>query len=172
MDLTKKIMACLVAFSMGSGIVPHQVDEGQTINPIQPTSRTVTVADGVWTFEGYDAQSKIAADDQVSQQDGLIHFTGTWTFEKSGNPDPENSGPDQPDPEQPVDPDQPTKPEQPSKPDQSNPSQPNKGDSVDAGRRTNLLFSSLLLLVSGICMFGVVGLKAYKFNEKTDKKGR
>lgn len=193
---------------------PNQYDEGQTVNAIQPTQTTVTVADGTWTFNGYDSDSKVADANQAIEN-GVITFTGTWTFEKSSNPDPENPGPgpDQPDPDKPVDPDQPinpdqpdpdkpvdpdkpidpdqptdpeqpvdpekptepnqpTKPEQPSKPDQSNPSQPNKGDSVDTGRRTNLLFSSLLLLVSGICMLGVVGLKAYKFNEKTDKKGR
>ena len=193
---------------------PNQYDEGQTVNAIQPTQTTVTVADGTWTFNGYDSDSKVADANQANEN-GVITFTGTWTFEKSSNPDPENPGPgpDQPDPDKPVDPDQPinpdqpdpdkpvdpdkpidpdqptdpeqpvdpekptepnqpTKPEQPSKPDQSNPSQPNKGDSVDTGRRTNLLFSSLLLLVSGICMLGVVGLKAYKFNEKTDKKGR
>lgn len=193
---------------------PNQYDEGQTVNAIQPTQTTVTVADGTWTFNGYDSDSKVADANQANEN-GVITFTGTWAFEKSSNPDPENPGPgpDQPDPDKPVDPDQPinpdqpdpdkpvdpdkpidpdqptdpeqpvdpekptepnqpTKPEQPSKPDQSNPSQPNKGDSVDTGRRTNLLFSSLLLLVSGICMLGVVGLKAYKFNEKTDKKGR
>ena len=75
-----------------------QYEEGQIINAIRPAQTTVIVDDGVWVFEGYDANKKEADMDNL-EEDGLIHFTGTWTFYESEDPD------------KPVDPDKPTDPD-------------------------------------------------------------
>ena len=53
--------------------------EGETISAIPVTSTEVEVSDGVWTFAGYDAYSKIAAQENLNP-DGNVCFTGTWTF--------------------------------------------------------------------------------------------
>ncbi|WP_218958875.1 immunoglobulin-like domain-containing protein [Eggerthella guodeyinii] len=45
---------------------------GTTVSAIQPGETTVEVTDGVWTFKGYDADSKVAS--------GNVHFVGTWVF--------------------------------------------------------------------------------------------
>lgn len=161
---------------------PIQYDEGQTIDAIQPTSTSVTVADGTWTFEGYDDNSKVADQTNVNAE-GNILFTGTWTFQKSTDPDqPTNPDkpvdPDQPvdpdkpnqptNPDQPIDPNEPTEPNNPAQPDTNEPEQskPNKPGSVDTGRRTNLLLSSLLFLGAGISMLGVVLMKAKSFHDQ------
>ena len=54
--------------------------EGATITAKNPTQLEFEVPDGVWTFEGYDADSKTANADNVNE-DGYIQFTGTWIFE-------------------------------------------------------------------------------------------
>ena len=54
--------------------------EGDTITAKNPTQLEFEVSDGVWTFEGYDADSKTANADNVNE-DGYIQFTGTWIFE-------------------------------------------------------------------------------------------
>ena len=54
--------------------------EGDTITAKDPTQLEFEVSDGVWTFEGYDADSKIANADNVNEDDN-IQFTGTWIFE-------------------------------------------------------------------------------------------
>ena len=54
--------------------------EGDTITAKNPTQLEFEVSDGVWTFEGYDADSKTANADNVNE-DGNIQFTGTWIFE-------------------------------------------------------------------------------------------
>jgi len=47
------------------------------VTAAQPSASTVDVADGTWTFTGYDADSKT-----ISGAD--ITFTGTWTFKAAG----------------------------------------------------------------------------------------
>ena len=54
--------------------------EGDIITAKNPTQLEFEVSDGVWTFEGYDADSKTANADNVNE-DGYIQFTGTWIFE-------------------------------------------------------------------------------------------
>ena len=153
-----------------------QYEEGQIINAIRPAQTTVIVDDGVWVFEGYDANKKEADMDNL-EEDGLIHFTGTWTFYESEDPDkpvdPDKpSNPDKPinpdkpvDPNKPTNPDKPTEPSKPVNPNQSQSNKPNKPGSVDTGRRTNLLISSLLLLVSAASTLGVC-LKLHKSNDE------
>ena len=157
-----------------------QYEEGQIINAIRPAQTTVIVDDGVWVFEGYDANKKEADMDNL-EEDGLIHFTGTWTFQKSGNPD-KPVDPDKPtDPDRPVDPNKPTNPDQPtdpnrptdpskpntpSYPNQQNQNKPTQPGSVGTATRTNLLFSSILLLVSGIFALIAVGLRLHKSNDE------
>ena len=54
---------------------------GDKVTAIQPEKTSVKVADGVWTFEGYDANEKEAISG--------VTFTGTWKFTKNpaGNDD-------------------------------------------------------------------------------------
>lgn len=162
--------------------------EGTMINATQPEKTRVEVSEGIWTFNGYDSLSKLASKDNLNAE-GYIQFIGTWTFEKSSYPgkptdpdkpvDPDKpEGPDQPtDPNKPGNPDKPgspNKPNVPNKPGQpgsntsahSNTIKPNEGDSVGTGTRTNLLFSSILLLVSGILALIAVGLRSHKFNDE------
>jgi len=54
--------------------------EGDTITAKNPTQLELEVSDGVWTFEGYDADSK-TANANSANEDGNIQFTGTWIFE-------------------------------------------------------------------------------------------
>lgn len=49
-----------------------------TVNAIQPAQIAMKVSDGVWTFEGYDADSKVV--------DSNVEFTGTWTFKPNEVP--------------------------------------------------------------------------------------
>ena len=58
----------------------NKYSEGDTINAIQPGETKVAVTDGVWTFKGYDADSKIASE-TTADEDRNIKFTGTWEFE-------------------------------------------------------------------------------------------
>ncbi|WP_373154060.1 immunoglobulin-like domain-containing protein [Clostridium sp. AUH-JLR23] len=58
--------------------------EGNTITAEDPSQLEFEVTDGVWTFEGYDADSKIANTDNVNE-DGYIQFTGTWVFKKNAS---------------------------------------------------------------------------------------
>ena len=184
--------------------------EGDTVTAKKPTQLEVQVSDGVWKFVKYDAESKIANANHAND-DGVIQFIGTWTFQKSGNPDkpvdPDKpTDPDKPvdpdkptDPDRPVDPDKPTdpdrpvdpnkptnpdrptnpekpadpnrptdpsKPNTPSNPNQQNQNKPTQPGSVGTATRTNLLFSSILLLVSGICALIAVGLRSHKFNDE------
>ncbi|MDO5347852.1 MAG: hypothetical protein Q4F14_04805, partial [Bacillota bacterium] len=69
------------------------------------------------------------------------------------------------DPNKPTNPDKPTEPSKPVNPNQSQSNKPNKPGSVDTGRRTNLLISSLLLLVSAASTLGVC-LKLHKSNDE------
>ena len=41
-------------------IDPAKYVEGATITAIQPDETEIEVSDGVWTFKGYDADSKVA----------------------------------------------------------------------------------------------------------------
>lgn len=47
-------------------------NHGSTIKAIQPNKTAVEVDDGVWIFEGYDADEKLAT--------SAVTFTGTWNF--------------------------------------------------------------------------------------------
>lgn len=55
--------------------------EGEIINAkqLEEADKTFEVADGVWTFAGYDADSKEAKLDNVDEN-GNVKFTGTWIF--------------------------------------------------------------------------------------------
>ncbi|HEL1812541.1 TPA: LPXTG cell wall anchor domain-containing protein [Streptococcus suis] len=48
----------------------------ETVEPKQPTEKTVEVSDGTWTFTEYDADSKVV--DEAEEK-----FVGTWTFTPS-----------------------------------------------------------------------------------------
>lgn len=56
--------------------------EGDIITAKNPIKPEVKVSDGVWTFEGYDADSKIANADNATKE-GNIQFTGMWVFKKN-----------------------------------------------------------------------------------------
>ena len=47
--------------------------EGDTVTAIQPEKTEIVVSDGVWKFKGYDADSKVASDDNVNDE-GHIQF--------------------------------------------------------------------------------------------------
>ena len=63
-----------------------------TVNAITPSQTTVDVANGTWTFVGYDRDSAIA-DMTTADSEGNVTFTGSWKFvEKSDTPSaPDNS---------------------------------------------------------------------------------
>ena len=46
--------------------------EGTDITAIQPDETTVKTEDGIWTFQGWDAEKKTSAEN--------VKFTGTWTY--------------------------------------------------------------------------------------------
>ena len=50
---------------------PH----GSEIKAIQPKDTTVKVSDGVWTFKGYDADTRVATSN--------VKFIGTWEFKQN-----------------------------------------------------------------------------------------
>ena len=50
----------------------NEYEHGTTVTAIQPDETTIKVADGTWTFKGYDADEKVATSD--------LMFTGTWEF--------------------------------------------------------------------------------------------
>ena len=62
------------------------------VNAITPSQTTVDVANGTWTFVGYDRNSAIA-DMTTADSEGNVTFTGSWKFvEKSDTPSaPDNS---------------------------------------------------------------------------------
>ena len=62
------------------------------VNAITPSQTTVDVANGTWTFVGYDRDSAIA-DMTTADSEGNVTFTGSWKFvEKSDTPSaPDNS---------------------------------------------------------------------------------
>ena len=62
------------------------------VNAITPSQTTVDVANGTWTFVGYDRDSAIA-DMTMADSEGNVTFTGSWKFvEKSDTPSaPDNS---------------------------------------------------------------------------------
>lgn len=60
-------------------IDPSKYVEGATITAIQPDETEIKVSDGVWTFKGYDADSKVANADNADKNRN-VSFTGTWEF--------------------------------------------------------------------------------------------
>lgn len=70
--------------------------KGDTVTPKQPTQQSVTVADGTWTFAGWDSTTATIGE-------GNITFNGTWNFKpKKNNPKPSpkpgpSGGDDKPD---------------------------------------------------------------------------
>ena len=86
----------------------------ETIYAIAPSRTTVEVADGTWTFVGYDRDSAIA-DMTTADSEGNVTFTGSWKFiEKSDDPSAPDNG------------NQPGNGDDPSAPDNGN--QPGNGD--------------------------------------------
>lgn len=59
--------------------------DGDKVTAIQPKNTSVAVTDGVWKFEGYDANEKPAVSG--------VTFTGTWKFTKNpaGNDNNKNN---------------------------------------------------------------------------------
>lgn len=55
-----------------TGIEAKNYAEGVSISAPELTTKVVKVADGVWTFQKWDTDSKVSADG--------VKFTGTWTF--------------------------------------------------------------------------------------------
>lgn len=113
--------------------------EGDTVTAIQPEKTEIVVSDGVWKFKGYDADSKVASDDNVNDE-GHIQFTGTWEFELNTNvPDKPDDGGDKPKPD---------KPEQ-NKPEQNQQENAGKG-TVKTADEANTMEYVLLMLVSAL----------------------
>jgi hypothetical protein len=54
-------------------------DDKTTVTAVQPSSVSVTVPGGTWTFSGYDASAKTISGADVT-------FTGTWVFSESQTP--------------------------------------------------------------------------------------
>ena len=54
--------------------------EGDTITAIKPIKTVIEVNDGLWKFEGYDADTKIANKDNADNEKN-INFEGKWIFE-------------------------------------------------------------------------------------------
>lgn len=63
---------------------PAKYAEGTTINAIQLDETEIEVTDGMWTFKGYDADSKVANADNADK-DRNIKFTGTWEFKQKAS---------------------------------------------------------------------------------------
>lgn len=113
--------------------------EGDTVTAIQPEKTEIVVSDGVWKFKGYDADSKVASDDNVNDE-GHIQFTGTWEFELNTNvPDKPDEGGDKPKPD---------KPEQ-NKSEQNQQENTGKG-TVKTADEANTMEYVLLMLVSAL----------------------
>lgn len=113
--------------------------EGDTVAAIQPEKTEIAVSGGVWKFKGYDADSKVASDDNVNDE-GYIQFTGTWEFELNTNvPDQPDDGGDKPKPD---------KPEQ-NKPEQNQQENTEKG-TVKTADEANTMEYVLLMLVSAL----------------------
>lgn len=51
----------------------RKFNNNDTVAPMNPTSNEVTVSNGKWTFNGWDAETKTVDGEDVT-------FTGTWTF--------------------------------------------------------------------------------------------
>ena len=142
----------LYAFESGTSgkILPNEVTsllpkdsakyfEGDTVTAIQPEKTEIVVSGGVWKFKGYDADSKVASDDNVNDE-GHIQFTGTWEFELNTNvPDQPDDGGDKPKPD---------KPEQ-NKPEQNQQENTGKG-TVKTADEANTMEYVLLMLVSAL----------------------
>lgn len=113
--------------------------EGDTVAAIQPEKTEIAVSGGVWKFKGYDADSKVASDDNVNDE-GYIQFTGTWEFELNTNvPDQPDDGGDKPKPD---------KLEQ-NKPEQNQQENTEKG-TVKTADEANTMEYVLLMLVSAL----------------------
>ena len=113
--------------------------EDDTVTAIQPEKTEIVVSGGVWKFKGYDADSKVASDDNVNDE-SYIQFTGTWEFELNTNvPDQPDDGGDKPKPD---------KPEQ-NKPEQNQQENTGKG-TVKTADEANTMEYVLLMLVSAL----------------------
>lgn len=58
---------------------------GDVVSAAAPAQTTVTVADGTWTFKGYDHDSATAGMDTADDK-GNVRFVGTWEFTKKAEP--------------------------------------------------------------------------------------
>lgn len=66
-------------------IDPQKYIDGSIVTAIQPDETEIKVADGVWTFEGYDVNSK-TANFENADKNGNIKFTGIWKFKSNSIP--------------------------------------------------------------------------------------
>ncbi|MCU6747538.1 MULTISPECIES: SHIRT domain-containing protein [Lachnospiraceae] len=112
--------------------------EGATVNAMQPDETEIAVSDGVWKFEGYDADSKVA-NTEHTDENGNIKFIGTWEFVK--------------DKDAPIIFDESDKP---SKPDSN---KLNDHGSVETGDKTNILLWGIGTIISALAVLIVVSVK-------------
>ena len=112
--------------------------EGATVNAMQPDETEIAVSDGVWKFEGYDADSKVA-NTEHTDENGNIKFIGTWEFVN--------------DKDAPIIFDESDKP---SKPDSN---KLNDHGSVETGDKTNILLWGIGTIISALAVLIVVSVK-------------
>ena len=116
-------------------------EHGTKVNAIQPDKTSVTVADGVWTFKGYDANEKEATSN--------VKFTGTWEFKKNTSIYPAN----------------PNKPFDPSENSVNN--IPSEKGIVNTGDSTNINLLAITFLSSGAILCSLlIGKKRKKKGEE------
>ena len=66
-------------------IDPQKHINGSIVTAIQPDETEIKVMGGVWTFEGYDVDSKVA-NSENADKNGNIKFTGIWKFKSNSIP--------------------------------------------------------------------------------------
>ena len=59
----------------------EKYDVGVLVIPAQPSATSISLEDGVWTFDGWDVAGRVVIDQDVS-------FIGTWTFKANEDPVP------------------------------------------------------------------------------------
>lgn len=116
--------------------------DGSTVNAIQPQNTLVTTENGKWTFEGYDADTKV-----IDKND--VQFVGIWDYEENI------------DPVEPADPTDPTEPANPNTPGVSKKqTQKMSGKTPETGDNSHYFSMALL----GLASIGLIGFKK-KFNK-------
>lgn len=115
----------------------QEYTEGVAITAPEVTSKEVKTEDGVWTFQKWDADSKVSAEG--------VKFTGIWTYEKNTSmpddvPDKGNTNSSQP----------------------SVPGKTQGTDSPTTGDNTNLTLWSSILLVSVLLLVVLLEIRRKK----------